>query len=126
MRRPTVYIFINKSLGMSVGKVAAQAAHAMAMSFLDRTVDTWHAPQRTVLIMQARDEGHIKNISAYLEGRDIGSWTVIDEGVNEIDSHVITALATEVVDKELEDIQDTFSSFELYRDSVRLKIEVDK
>jgi peptidyl-tRNA hydrolase len=111
---------------MSVGKVAAQAAHAMAMSFLDRTVDTWHAPQRTVLIMQARDEGHIKNISAYLEGRDIGSWTVIDEGVNEIDSHVITALATEVVDKELEDIQDTFSSFELYRDSVRLKIEVDK
>lgn len=123
MRKPTIYIFMNKSLGMSAGKLAAQAAHAVAVTPVNKE---WRAPQRTILIMQARDESHISNIQEYLKERNVDSYKVVDEGVNETESHVVTALASQIVDKEDPYTEDVFSTFELYRDTVRLKVEVDR
>lgn len=124
MSKPTVYIFMNKSLGMSSGKLAAQSAHAMAL--VDTSKNWKTSAHRTILIMQARDDGHIRNISDYMAERGFKSFMVVDEGVNEIEPHTITALATEVVDRELEHTADTFSTFELYKDSVRITLEVDR
>lgn len=122
MRKPTIYIFMNKQLGMSAGKLAAQAAHAVALVPVGKE---WQAPHRTILVMQARDEAHIRNIAKYLAQRGVTAYEVIDEGVNEIEPHVVTALATQVVDKADERNGDIFSTFELYRDRVRLNVEVD-
>ena len=126
MRRPTVYIFVNKELQMSPGKMAAQAAHAMSRVPMLRSQAVWLRPHQTVLVMQARDEQHLNNIEAYLQERSIETYKVIDEGVNEIDPHVATAMATQVVDKDLEDIQDTFSTFKTYREKYRLILERDE
>lgn len=123
MRKPTIYVFMNKQLGMSAGKLAAQAAHAVALVPIGKE---WQAPHRTILVMQARNEAHIRNIAGYLEQRLVTTYQIIDEGVNEIDSHVVTALATQVVDKADERSEDIFSTFELYRDSVKVTIEVPR
>lgn len=125
MTNPTVYIWINKSLNMTVGKVAAQAAHAMAKVPMLSSQEHWlSAPQQTVLVMQARDEAHMRNIEDYLLERYISSYRVIDEGVNETDPQVMTALATQVVDKD--EVQAIFSTFKVYRDTVRVRLEIDK
>lgn len=124
MRKPTIYIFMNKSLGMSAGKLAAQAAHVMAS--IPNLDTSWMAPHKTILIMQARDQQHMDNISTYLDKREVETFWLIDEGVNETDSHVATALATEIVDKDLETTRDIFSTFELYKDMLRFKIELDR
>lgn len=127
MKRPTVYIFINKSLNMSVGKVAAQTAHAMAKVPLLASKAHWlSAPQQTVLVMEARDETHMRNIGDYLSARFIKTYMVIDEGVNEIEPQAVTALATEIVDKDLPDMQAVFGTFKIYRDTVRVRLEIDK
>lgn len=126
MREPTVYIFVNKGLQMSIGKVASQAAHAMAEVPRLASKEHWLAPHRTVLVMQARDEQHLKNIQLYLAKRKVESYEIIDEGVNETDSHVWTALATQIVDKDLVSTRDIFSTFQTYRDTVRVRLEIDK
>lgn len=127
---PVVYIFMNKSLGMSSGKLAAQAAHAAAVVFNGSTGkqgEYWRAaPHKTILIMEARDDQHLHNISTYLLQRGINSQRVIDEGSNEVDPHSITALATEVLDKDDESLKQTMSTFKLYRDKLRLVMEVDR
>lgn len=121
---PVIYIFINKGLGMSVGKIAAQAAHAAAQVNVETNwLDSAH---RTILIMEARDEAHLRNIEEYLNDRSIDTRLVIDEGVNEIEAHVPTALTTSVLDKDDLHIKATFSTFKLYRDKVKVTLEVDK
>lgn len=130
MANPTIYIFVNKGLGMSAGKLAAQASHAIAMVMLkasnDRCEDWLRAPHRTILVMEARDEQHLNNIYSYLFERSIGCEKIIDEGVNEIDPHVCTAIATDVLDKDDENTKLALSTFKLYRDTIRLKVEVDR
>ena len=121
MSKPTIYVFMNKSLGMSAGKLAAQAAHAVALVPVG---NEWtDAAHRTMLIMQARDASHMMRIKDYLAERGVGSYMVIDEGVNEIDPHSVTALATDIVDKEIDHINQTFSTFELYRDDIKVTLE---
>ena len=124
MRKPTIYIFVNKSLEMSPGKLGAQTAHAMAKAMTVHNLnDWWSSPHRTVLVMQARDEMHIRNIGIYLKERGVNVYPIIDEGVNEIDPHVVTAVATDVVDKDLEEVQDIFSTFKTYREKYRIILE---
>lgn len=125
MVKPTIYIFMNKSLGMSAGKLAAQSAHVMAEALtIKNQNDWWSAPQRTVLIMQARNQEHLSNISTYLQKRDITIYPLIDEGINETEPQVMTALATQVVDKD--EVQEIFNTFELYRDKYRVILEVSE
>lgn len=123
---PVIYVFINKSLGMSAGKLAAQAAHAVAMIPAEYSNDWISSPHRTILIMEARDENHIQNIEVYLSQRNVACYKIIDEGVNEIDPHVITAMATQVLNKDDTHTSMTMSTFKLYRDTIRIKLEVDR
>lgn len=108
---------------MSVGKAAAQAAHAAAM------VDTsnWPVhPVRTIIVLEARDEEHMNNIRRYLSERRIDLGTIVDEGANEIQPMSTTAMYSCVLDKNDEDIQKIMSQFKLYRDTIRISMEVDR
>lgn len=127
---PVIYVFVNKSLGMTAGKLAAQAAHAAAMSMAEENNENrmhWMADiHKTILVMEARDEQHLNNIDDYLIDRGVKPIKIIDEGVNEIDAHTITALATNVLNKDNEQVQQTMSTFKLYRDTIRIKLEIDR
>lgn len=116
---------------MSVGKAAAQVGHAIAMAsimlFTDGQKRLWkESPHRTMIVLEARDEHHMGNIALYLKERKFESYSVIDEGVNEIDPHTTTALATAILDKNDENVIKTFSSFSLYKDLVRVTTEFDR
>ena len=119
MSKPVIYVFVNKSLNMSGGKLAAQAVHAALMvAFSNRmSPHSWTSSiHRTVLIMEARDENHIRNIQDYLIERVVFCQMIIDEGVNEIEPITITALATGILDKDDIDTDEIMSSFKLYKD----------
>ena len=129
MNRPTVYVFMNKSLNMSAGKLAAQAAHAVTYLWTSRIRDLddfTTPPFQTMMVMQARNQEHLTAIRYYLKKRDIETIAVVDEGANETDPQVVTAVATQVVDKDIDMIKDIFGTFELYRDTIRFKVEVDR
>lgn len=119
MKRPTIYVFINKSLGMSSGKIAAQAAHAgaysMARNELESNTEWLQAIHKTVIVLEARDEQHLRNIKDYLGQRDVESEFIIDEGINEVPHHSITALVTVMIDKN-ENADQLFSTFNLYKE----------
>lgn len=131
MYNPVIYVFLNKSLHMSVGKASAQTAHAVAMSFMQindiKHVAKWIAsPHRTVIVLEARDEAHMRNIKDYLHERVIPTSMIIDEGVNEIDPHVPTALSTRILNKDDEFVTKALSSFSLYRDIVKTTVEFER
>lgn len=119
--KPAQYIFLNKGLGMSTGKSAAQAAHASVNGYL-LTPDNntrrvwWRGGHHTKLVMECRDSDHLINTGRYLEARGIRVALVLDEGHTEVPPITPTALGTEVVDKDDAHIAATFSSFDLYRD----------
>jgi peptidyl-tRNA hydrolase len=127
---PVIYVFINKGLQMSVGKVASQAVHVVAMVMAaspDSIRQVWlDAPHKTVLIMEARDQAHLINVKKYLKDRGITGKYIVDEGVNEVDSHVITSYATQVLDRDSDLVFKIMGTFKLYRDTVRLTLEIDK
>lgn len=116
---------------MTAGKASAQAVHAAMMSLISLNNDTymskWVAsPHRTVIVLEARDADHINNIHDYLAERDIPTWKIIDEGVNEIDPHIPTALATRIMNKDSEKTIKAMSSFKLYHDAVKVTVEVPR
>lgn len=129
-KNPIIYIFLNKSLGMSVGKAAAQAAHAAVFAAAqsdESKQQLWRiSPHKTIIVLEARDEEHLRSISTYIEQRGFTSNMIVDEGVNEIDPHTITALSTEILDKNEDQVSLTFSTFKLYKDLVKLTLEVER
>jgi len=119
MINPCIYIFVNKGLRMSAGKVASQTAHAAAQIFSklppeDLQLFWSKEPHRTIIVLEARDENHIRNINNYLDNRGINCDLVIDEGENEVPPHSITALVTPILDKN-QWTDKLMSTFELYR-----------
>lgn len=127
---PILYVFLNKSLHMSAGKAAAQATHAAIMSMIKINSEVYIAkwvasPHRTVIVLEGRDEDHLRNIREYLLERDIQTVQIIDEGVNEIDPHVVTAVATRIMNKNNEEQQRAMSSFNLYRDPIEVTFKLD-
>lgn len=125
-----MYIFVNKGLGMSSGKMAAQAAHAAVEGYRiskKDLINEWYLGRHyTKLIMQARNQEHIKIIQLYLKERGFNSIYIVDEGLTEVDPHVITALGVEIVDKDDEHTVATFSTFELYRDTIKVTLEIPR
>lgn len=115
---------------MSVGKSCSQASHAAVEAFriskVDKLAEWYKGKHYTKLVMQARDENHLQNIQDYLTARGFKSEMIIDEGLTEIDSIVKTALGVEVVDKDDEHTEATFSTFELYRDTIRVRLDIDR
>ena len=130
MSRPVMYIFVNGALGMSPGKLAAQAAHAAVEAYRiseTNALDDWYlGGHYTKLVMKARHADHLMYIQKYLEERGFRSKLIIDEGITEIDPHVPTALGVEVVDKEIAHVAATFSTFELYRDKIKVTMEIER
>lgn len=130
MSKPVMYIFLNKALGMSTGKAAAQAAHAAIEAYKisdTKLIKEWELGLHyTKLVMQARDEQHLRTIQKYLKDRGFESHLVIDEGMTEIDAHQATALGAQIVNKEDSHAEATFSTFELYRDRVKVTLEIDR
>lgn len=131
MYNPIIYVFLNKELHMSVGKASAQTAHAVAMSLIELNSSLYKAkwvasPQRTVIVLEARNEAHMRSIKDYLSERDIPTSMIIDEGVNEIDPHTPTALATRIMNKDADKTKLALSSFKLYRDTVNVTVGFEK
>jgi peptidyl-tRNA hydrolase len=136
MTKPVRYIFINRGLGMTPGKIAAQAAHAEMLAMHDllfqhetyRQSDSWYGNQillytewyesghYTKLTMLAEDSEHLRNIKDYIEARGYRTYLVIDEGRTEISPHSPTALAVELVDKDEERVQQHFGDFRTYKE----------
>lgn len=128
--KPAMYIFLNRGLGMSSGKLAAQASHAAVEAYLisdPEILKEWfrggHYAKLTMLALSSED---MYNKERYLNERGVKTKLIIDEGLTEIAAHQPTALGCEVVDRDDPDIKAIFSSFELYRDKARIIVEVDK
>lgn len=51
---------------------------------------------------------------------------MLDEGMTEIDPIVPTVLSVAIVDKKDAHTAATFSTFKLYRDTVRVSLEIDR
>ena len=122
---PVMYLFVNKKLGMSPGKLAAQVAHAACNALRaskPELVEAWYKYGfYTKLVMEARDEKHIENIKTYLEARNIKAEMIIDEGRTEIEKHTITALGAEIVDKNK--LGPIFQEFNLYKPEYTVKVK---
>lgn len=115
-----MYLFLNRGLGMSTGKSAAQAAHAAVEAFRisdPSLIHEWYlGGHYTKLVMAAVDAEHLGTIERYIEDRGFKTQLIIDEGRTEIVAHSATALGVEVVDKDDPHVAATFGAFKLYRD----------
>lgn len=125
-----MYIFINRELGMTSGKMAAQASHAAVEAYRisnKAMIAAWYeGGAYTKLVMLARDTQHLEAIKEFIEERGFKTKLIIDEGMTEIAPHSKTALGVEIVDREDPHTNSTFSRFQTYRDSVKFTVEVEK
>ena len=119
-----MYLFVNKGIGMSPGKLAAQVAHAACLAQRGSNpemVEDWYKfGFYTKLVMEARDADHIKTIERYLNERGIKTFIVIDEGRTEIKRHSVTALGVEILDKNI--VGPIFAEFDLYKPEMNIKV----
>jgi peptidyl-tRNA hydrolase, PTH2 family len=138
--KPAMYIFVNKGLGMSTGKVAAQVGHAAVeaallsnperhIRFSDDNVNRWTDERRKPLwdawreglhymklVMECRDTEHLLMTERYLNERGFRTVLIIDEGHTEIAPITPTALGVALVDKDDPHTAKTFETFRLYKD----------
>lgn len=119
---PTLYLFVNRGLGMSPGKIAAQAAHAAVEGFRATPPDSnllrlWlKGLHYKKIVLLGRDTEHMTNIGIYLDARRFTFVPIIDEGMTEIEPHSFTAIGCALVDKNEPHTAATFSSFDLYKE----------
>lgn len=118
---PAMYIFANKGLKMSPGKLAAQVAHAAVLSY-DQSepylIKEWlSGGHYTKLVMEAESNLQMFIIDRYLQDRNFLTFMVIDEGLTEITPCQPTALGVEIVDRHEPHTADTFSTFRTYREN---------
>src|SRR4051794_24157299 len=98
-----MYIFLNKGLNMSLGKAAAQAAHAAVEAYAGSpsdAVEDWRSGGHYAkVVFQAKNENAMIKAQRYIEDRGFKTFAIIDEGRTEIEPHSFTALGVEIVDK---------------------------
>ena len=116
-----MYIFLNKGLGMSTGKAAAQASHAAVEAFRHSDsvlVDAWLlGGHYKKLVMEADDSDELANVGGYLDDRGFTPAWIYDEGLTEFNGRMRhTALGVPIVDKDDPNVAATFSTFRLYKD----------
>ncbi len=108
------YIVVNKDLKMSAGKGMSQVAHAVSLVSKPKDIRVYNkAKQRTVIVLEGTGS-QIENLALYLFERGVHAQYVIDEGVNEIPTMSITALATEQMDISDEENRKMLKGFTLY------------
>jgi peptidyl-tRNA hydrolase, PTH2 family len=121
-----MYIFVNRGLKMSPGKLAAQVAHAAIEAYkLSESrgnepgkclVRQWYEQGTTKIVMLAEDTEQLLMIERYLKERGYNLHLVIDEGRTEIKSFTPTALGVELVDKDDPKVAEHFGHFKTYRE----------
>ena len=116
---PTMYIFVNSAIGMSPGKMAAQASHAAVEAYrISRNdlIDAWYKGRHyKKLIMDGGDGFQLGVIQQYIGNRGFASDLIIDEGRTEGTYFVPTALGVEIIDKDWSHAAATFESFKTLR-----------
>lgn len=127
MKNPVMYIVVNKGLGMSPGKMAAQVGHAVGRAFRDFTdgisfedgdgniLDQYFAKGETKIVLEARDTEHLTVVERYINAKDILTYPVIDEGRTEVPAHSFTCFASEIVDKADEATQLAFGDLKTFK-----------
>ena len=109
------YIVVNKDLKMSAGKAMAQVAHAVSLVSKPKDIILYNkAKQRTVIVLEGT-AAQIENLGLYLYERGIHSEYVVDEGVNEIPTMSITALATQQMNVDNIENRQMLKGFKLYK-----------
>lgn len=119
MANLTQYIIANQGIGMTPGKLAAQVAHASVKGYelsVSKTIDEWNKTGHTKIVLSARDTEHLLLAERYLSEQGIQTCLIIDEGRTEVDPLTPTALGTEIVDRDDEEIKFAFSTFKTYKE----------
>lgn len=130
MANCVMYLFANRGANMNSGKMAAQVAHAAVEAFrvsdLNR-IDQWYeGGHYTKIVLLARDSEHLRDIQSYVEARGFKTSLIIDEGRTEVDPHTPTALGVEIVDRDFNHVREAFSSFEVFRDTLKVTLELER
>lgn len=126
---PVQYILINKGLGMSAGKMAAQAAHAsvegVRISAREPGSNPWDASivnrwyrggHYAKIVLEVADAAALQTALEYIRARGFKAVPIIDEGRTELNGLTWTAVGCEIVDKDWPHARETFSVFKLYKD----------
>lgn len=120
-----MYIFVNRGLKMTPGKLGAQVGHAAVEAYrmssaLPREtgiVEKWYeGGHYAKLVMLAEDTEQLLVIRHYLEERGFNTKLIVDEGRTEIRPFSFTALGVEVVDRDDPHTAATFESFRTYKE----------
>ena len=118
MKKPVMYLFLNRGLGMSTGKSAAQVAHAAVEAYRissPKAQDAWYlGGHYAKLVMLAEDAEQLDTFERYINERGFKTGLIIDEGRTEIKPFSKTALGVEIVDKGDEHVLATFGEFKTY------------
>lgn len=112
---PVMYIFLNKGIKMSKGKIAVQAAHASCKAMViskPEILKEWDNGPFVKIMLEALNDKHIYTIEKYLNDNNIHCITICDEGRTEIEPGSITALGVEIIDREK--YKPIMSGFKLY------------
>lgn len=99
-------IVVNKSLGMSQGKLAAQVAHASILSMLNANesiVCGWFDNSYPKIVLQVETSQDLLSLQEKANELKIATALVIDEGRTEVSNGAITCLGIGPATKELID-----------------------
>ena len=100
------YVFLPKSLNMSVGKASSQVAHATFLALdnqrfsdikNDKIVKDWKKNGMCVIVLEVEDTEHLSNVAKYMDQWKIPNHLYIDEGLTEVKPMTPTSLATGVI-----------------------------
>lgn len=89
-------IAVRTDLGMGVGKVAAQVAHASLKAYEaaeDDAVDEWRRGGRKKVVVEVESEDELLELKEAAERRALTAALVRDAGHTQVESGTLTALA---------------------------------
>lgn len=99
-------IVVNKSLGMSQGKLAAQVAHASILSLFEASEDIaagWLDNSYPKIVLQVESTQDLLDLQEKANELNLPSALVIDEGRTELSNGSITCLGIGPMTKEVID-----------------------
>lgn len=125
LKNPTTYFFVNSSLKLNPGKLAAQISHAamglageIYQSGDEETKEKFfsHSIQnpRTSIVCTCKDQDELYKIVRYFESQELWTYIYVDESG---DDYLLepTVFCTEFVEKDDPRIKAIFKHFHLYR-----------